>query len=334
MGTTPRHQHIVPKLLLRQFADDDLRVVMRSRSGLRKSIGIRSAAAKAHFYSYIDSTGAHDPALEHFLADEVDSPAGPAIRRLVDGTAQTPDLEAVSRFVAWQIARSPAFRHLAESAGVALGPMLAGFDAVSAWRRQHPDEPWSEEVAKLLWTEARENAPPEYQWQPDRNADIRLTIRQADKSLGELLRVRWCVAERPENVLVIGDSPAVLFKPAALVDSFGGVTVDSATQVMLPLSPRHLLLGFDSGLGGSRIPLTDDMARLSNVEQAKACQQAVFSRPDSLPLGAIVLAPVPPTLPEPSVTMAPSSGRATKIEFEPVGDPALEALIARTSDTQ
>ena len=304
---------------------------MRTRSGVRKPIGIRSAAAKANFYSYIDGAGAYDPELEHFLADEVDSPAAPAIRRLVAGTGEQPDLEAVSRFVAWQIARSPAFRHLAGAAGAALGPMLAGFDAVSAWRREHPDEAWSEDAATAVWREAREQTPAEYQWRPDRNADIRLTIRQADKSLRELVELQWCVAEGTDDVLVIGDSPAVLFKPTLAAGGFGGVTVDSATQVMLPLSPRHMLLGFETGLGSDRIPLTEDLARLSNVEQAKACQHALFGRPGSVPAGDVILASVPPSLPEPRIRLSPSSGSATRIEFDPVADPTLEALIARTS---
>ena len=100
-----RHQHVVPRLLLRHFAVDD-EVEVRSRTRATRVLNISNVAVLKHFYSYETGSTKYDTGLERYLDDRVESGAGATILRLLDGSIDDADFEAAGRFAVVQLARS------------------------------------------------------------------------------------------------------------------------------------------------------------------------------------------------------------------------------------
>lgn len=132
-----RHQHVVPRSLLKHFAVDG-QVEVRSRSRATEVLPVAAVAVRKNFYSYETTSNQNDTSLEHYLDRRVEAGAGAAIARLIDGSTAHADLEAAGRFAMIQLVRSPRFRELDELAEDAVGPLVAGMDAVTACQAGQP----------------------------------------------------------------------------------------------------------------------------------------------------------------------------------------------------
>jgi hypothetical protein len=329
MAANSRRHHQVPKLLLRAFSTDG-KVQMRLRTGESKVVGLDSAAVQEHYYAYFDACGVRNNEIEFYLATEVDDRFAPVLRGLTAG-GKVDDPETVARFVAWQVVRSPRFRAVDAEVAERLGPMLAGIDATAAWASGRSGSDWSEEQARAVFDKARAEPPEPYRVTADINSSLRLMLRQA-KQLEEALRdARWSVAVADRGVFVLGDSPVELFRPSLPLGAFGGFQFTSDTEVRMPLSPCHVLLGSVSGLSAERIDATPELIASVNHGQSRSCLRALFSRPGSAALGAVELPVRPAPLPEPTIRLRPGTpGARTLVDFPPLNDAVLDEIIDRT----
>lgn len=316
-------------MLLRHFAVDG-QVEVRSRTRAAELLPVAAVAVRKNFYSYETTSTPNDTSLEQYLDRRVEAGAGAAISRLISGAADDADLEAAGRFAMVQLVRSPRFRELDELATEAVGPLLAGMDAVSAYRVGRRSEEWNEEEAQRVFYEAHRNPPPEYLVASDRNSRIRVLIRHADQLLEAATGLTWSLAEAASPVLCLSDSPAVLFNPNMPVGGFGGFDVGPEDEVRLPLSPRHVLLGVRRHFGPRRFPALRDLVVSTNELLARECNDALYITPGTSPLGNIALAPMSPRLPTPTITFRPSDGPPTQPVFRELGDAELRRMIDDT----
>jgi hypothetical protein len=325
-----KRHHQVPRLLLGTFATDG-KVDMRLRSGeLNEGVSLSSVAVQEHFYAYFDTEGIRNNEIETYLAVDVESPFAPVLRDLVAGgdVGNHPDL--LARFVAWQIARTARFRSLDNLLAERLGPLLAGIDATSAWADGH-DGDWSEEEAQQVFDGARAEPPAAYQVTGDVNTSLRVMMRFADRLEPSLLSARWCIAEADTDVFVLGDNPVELFRPGLVAGGFGGFGFNADTEIRMPLSPRHVLLGSNGLLSGSRILATRDLITSVNEGQARWCLRALFACPGSRTFRALDLAIQPEPLPEPTIRLSRSDGsNPTNLEFPPLNDQRVDVIVTRT----
>lgn len=303
---------------------------MRLRTGESKPVGINSAAVQEHFYAYFDSSGTRNNEIELYLATEVDDRFAPVLRRLtVDGSDD--DGEIVARFVAWQVARSPRFRAVDAELAERLGPILAGIDATVTWARVRSGVEWSEEQARAVFERARAEPPEGYRVTAGTNSSLRLMLRQATRLEEALREARWCVAVADRDEFILGDSPIELFRPGLPLGAFGGFQFTSDTEVRMPLSPRHVLLGSVSRLSAERIDATPDLVASVNSGQSRSCLRALFARPGSASLGTVELAVQPAPLPEPTIRLGPGTpGARSVIDFPLLNDAVLDEIIDRT----
>lgn len=324
-----RHQHVVPRLLLKRFAVDG-HVEVRSRTRPAERLPIRAVAVRKNFYSYATAAEQNDTSLEHYLDRRVEASAGPAIARIVHGGTDHDDLDAAGRFATIQLVRSPRFRELDELAEEALGPLLAGMDAVNAYRAGQPPGAWDSDETQRIFDEAHRNPPSEYRVALDRNSRIRVLVRHANQLLDRAHDLTWSVAEASRPVFCLSDSPAVLFNPNLPVGGFGGFDVGPEDELRLPLSPQHLLLGVRRHLGPRRFSAPRDLVVSTNELLARECSDALFVAPGTLPLGNLTLAPTSPRLPTPTITLRPHDGPSTKPTFPQLTDAELRQIIAGT----
>lgn len=330
VGTKKRH-HQVPKFLLKQFAVNG-EVVMVPRHGGRRTVSITSVAVQEHFYSFEDGEGNRITELEDYLADEVDGPAAPAIKRIVSGTFTADDLAVASRFVAFQLVRSPRFRHLDQLFAESVGPILAGADAVSAWRKANTaDGAIDERVARRLFDTARAAPPVAYTPVPDRNRDIRILLRTAERLLDECAHLEWALAVTSQPSLCMSDSPAVIFSPTVPLGAFPGFRAGGANEIRLPLSPRHLLLGAARRIGPDRFTAPKQLIVTTNHLLAHECRYALIVTPGVDLPGDPRPSPQPPGLPEPTITLAAGDAeRVTTPSYPPIRDSRLRKIVDST----
>jgi hypothetical protein len=329
MTPKSRRHHQVPKLLLRAFSTDG-KVQMRLRTDKSRPVGLDSAAVQEHFYAYFDACGTRNNEIEVYLATEVDDRFAPVLRRLT-ACGEVDDPETVARFVSWQVARSPRFRALDAALAEHLGPMLAGVNATSAWASGRNGSDWSEDQARAVFDKARAEPPEAYRVTADINSSLRLMLRQATQLEKSLRDARWCVAVADRDVFVLGDSPVELFRPGLQPNAFGGFQFTPDTEVRMPLSPCHILLGSVSGLSAERIKATPELIASVNHGQSRSCLRALFGRPGSAALDAVELAVRPAPLPEPTIRLGPGTpGARTVIDFPVLNDAALDEIIDRT----
>lgn len=319
----------MPKLLLRAFSCDG-KVEMRLRTGDSKVVGLVSAAVQEHFYAYFDANGVRNNEIETHLATQIDDPFAPVLRDLIAGGC-VEDAATVARFVAWQIARSPRFRATDAELAERLGPLLAGMDAASAWAAAEDESDWSEEGARAAFDAARADPPAAYRATADINSSLRLMLRQATQVEEGLRVAHWCVAVADRDVFVLGDSPVELFRPNLPTGGFGSFSFTPDSEVRMPLSPRHVLLGSISPLSSPRIEASPQLIASVNDGQSRSCLRALFARPGSDTIDRVQLALRPAALPEPTIRLRPGTpGAQTVVEFPRLDDPILDEIIRRT----
>lgn len=298
-------------------------------------MSVSNAAVGKHFYSFVGEDGVRIKELEDYLADAVDDPAAPAIRRIVAGDWTEDDLRAASRFAAFQVVRSPRFRQRDEQLAAAMGPILAGIDAVVQHRDNLGDDSeFDERRARQIFDAARADPLPGYSAVATRESQIRMIVRTVEQLLAEFERLVWAVGTTRRPSFCSSDSPAVIFKPELAAGAFGGFSVGLGGEVRLPLSPHHVLVGAATHLGPLQFDASPDLAMSTNRLLAQECQTMIVLPPGGAAPGDPRPGPHPPALPEPTIDIrldeeAVASGAAIG-GYPEVSDPRLRALVEAT----
>lgn len=246
---------------------------MRTRSPLTKTIGVGGTAAQKHFYSYFNKEGSRSVDVEDHLAEHVESDAAPVVRALAAGSGPVQaDAQHLARFWAFQIVRSSRLRDLDGQAAAHLGPLLAGFDVVSAVFGGDDPAEWDDEAATELRLAAAANSPAEYLVEPTTNSEIRIMLRWVDDLEDKLA----CHLEHPDRAPVgptatgvtspgkVRHTSTVSFRPrfAPAPGHWGW----SKTSVCLVTDPAQVGLGTRNPETGN-VPICPSMSRNVHLER-------------------------------------------------------------------
>ncbi|WP_436536111.1 DUF4238 domain-containing protein [Actinoplanes sp. HUAS TT8] len=322
----------MPQLLLNAFANNG-QLIARNRAGREHKTGVKGAAVISHFYRD-ESPATSDPqAVETYLANHIESPARQLVQDLLSGRLpnEQSDLHVLIRLIAFQIARSPTFRSIDQQIERHLWPLMYATQVVDTIDKERP-VPLAGAERDAVFEEARRTAPPKPADPDVTRTRLRLMLRTADRLVSGLKGRRLVVASGLRRVLLIGDSPAVLWHPGGPGLGWTGVLPDDA-DLLLPVAPNRLLIATNRGRD-TAVSLTPELVRIANEGQVTWCSAAVYRHPDMRWPAYLYLGRNAPALPKPRVTLSAGSGDSTfPARFEPVADPDLDQLIRTLGGT-
>lgn len=321
MPRRKRH-HTVTRALLEGFARGG-QVVVRSRSGKEFSLAIGSATVANDFYSFL-SEGEHDDAVEDWLSRDVESAFATLLPSLRAGKQPLQqERPVIARFLATALVRTKTARSYMRQidkrvAGSVLLQMVAprmGWDLtrMSPARIEH-----LRRLCNEVWDE--------YPSKPDIVlTDLRVMVHQSHRIEKVLGAYAWSVLQSPGPHFLIGDTPAVVLDGQR--KGWRGVLPDGAT-IFLPLSPFKVLIGEPHSFGRSFA--SSEAVTAVNALTVRDSFSDVLRHPETPWPAGLLLGPVPPSLPIPSVTYS-RSPLATKPTFPytypEVNDAGVAALL-------
>lgn len=327
MTTQVSHKHhVIPQLHLRGFAAGR-HLVEHRRDGTVQQVTVKQAAVVEDFYS-IESGAAAEDALEDWFGKNIESPAAEVIKALRRGEVPPSNQRTAAAFVAFQIVRGPGFRRRLRQMGTHLGPLLFGVDVVSKVLQSDPG--WKPDDATLqhMMLAAAARAPKDI-GHPSHDADHRTMIREAHRLMDMLLAMKWSVCAAPKDVLLVGDTPAVVRD--ALGEQLPGVlTLPDRFEVLMPVSPKRLLVVSPFvTLGEREAILSRDFAHEVNAASIRACETSVFHHPEMAFPAELSIPRRSPAIDPPTVTssISNSTDPKTLAAWPAIPDAAFEEAI-------
>ncbi|MEZ5244112.1 MAG: DUF4238 domain-containing protein [Acidimicrobiales bacterium] len=142
----------------------------------------------------------------------------------------------------------------------------------------------------------------------EKNSLLRTMLWHADVLERHLAGFGWQIAVAEEPTFFTSDNPVSLFDPEGRVpQGFSAFVPPRGSMVLLPLDPRHVLVGSQDPFGPTIIECTSDLALTTRSLTLRGFFEQLI-----LPLElAEEPSTVPPTrekLNEPAITIEPSSG--------------------------
>jgi hypothetical protein len=258
-----RDNHYVPRSYLKRWTHGDLKVwsyrilVSHSRVPLWRESSTRGVAYHEHLYTKLAASGESDE-IEHWLDADFETPAESAIERVISDRSLSPaDWRLLIRFFAAQDVRTPARlvenlrRWSAELPALmqnTLQSSVTRFAALSSEERQAdhgvalPDDdlPLRVTITRSVdepggWAKA-ETISGRGLWLWSMRHVLTSTLRV-------LYRHRWTILEPPKGMCwYTSDDPVIKLNFTSENDyTFGGGWGSTGTDLLLPLSPNHLL---------------------------------------------------------------------------------------------
>lgn len=324
----PRRHHTVPRLYLRPFAVGDQVLMRRRGSTADEARNIATVAFTRDFYGFTVD-GVRATTVETWLDRNIEGPAAPALRRILDGQwpPSDEDRTAIASFAAFQLLRTPLVRAFMHQIDRSVAPLLWSAEVLTQTLKQVEltDDEKLQVVAK-----ARTRTPAELTEPADTKTMLRTMIREADQNVPRLAGRGWSLLRSDGPVLVTSDNPVAKFFPTRPPAGFTGLAPDDA-ELHLPLSPDTLLVFERDGAAAQPGPagLSEEMTAVANRGQALGADQAVFRRADTPWPAGLVLGPHPPRLPEPTITTRASPGGTPTFpaRFAPVNNPVVAELL-------
>lgn len=254
-----RNHHFVPQFYLRRFGGDrSVAVFNLDQKRLIPNASIAGQCQRAHLYG-------KDASVESALAS-LEADAAPVIRRMLESLRPPvfPSAEDASllNFITYQWARTPAAGETADALATKMARAALRFD------KRLPDE-----------ARARIN---EFELRYRNSVLFSLDVA---RTMTPLLADLWkCLLVNQTGVeFITSDAPVVLHNTWAERETRMGTTgfASSGLQVLLPLSPRHLLLLFDRdvyAIGCKQAPHAYELKDQRDIEALNAMQLAVCHR--------------------------------------------------------
>ena len=258
-----RKHHFVPRLYLKRFAHADGRLwvyrtlVSHQSVPLWKSHSIRGVAYHSHLYTRIVAGGETDQ-FERWLDREFEDPAEEAINKAVSGSRLSPDdWQRLIRFAVAQYVRTPA--HYLESAErwVAILPQVmeesitGSLEKLDLAKRSGAPLPGGEtgdsDGLPLSVTITPKPGQDHSELKAELTAGRALWLWEATRvltsTIEKLRGLRWTILTAPDGLpWFTTDDPLIRlnFYAEDRYDFKGGWG-NPGTDIMLPLSPHHLL---------------------------------------------------------------------------------------------
>lgn len=318
-----RRQHLVPRVLLAGFADENGNVQVTHRDGRTHRESTMNASIVKNFYSYRDDDGHLDDTIEQWLANHAEGPAARAIRNAQLGIS--PDLDevpAIARFVAVALLRSPYVRAIMGAFDRSIGPVMlaneqlrrAGYDLTSLTKEQRA----------LAYSEATKVWQAHTDPNETRKSNLRTVQRQVDIYTRRLQTWTWTVLSADHPVLVTADVSAASHPQTG---TWKGL-LPAGHPIYMPVSPRHLLLGEDQPLGSPDTYLAADLTRVVNQEMARTAHDVIITHPDTPWPANIVFACTRPQPPSPTIRIVSTTEHDTfPVRYPAVSDPQIQKTL-------
>ncbi|RJG13547.1 DUF4238 domain-containing protein [Pseudomonas cavernicola] len=280
-----RDNHYVPQFYLKHWAIDNKVKTYRllvSNQNIPpwKAHSVKSIAFHKHLYTYLAAQGETDE-FERWLDQKFEAPAQPALEKLIKGNQiSRSDWQQIIRFLAAQDVRTPARlietlnrqnRTLPEVLDEALQtsvselkerarlgkPIVANPDAPDPWPIKVKVESASDGDGGLIRAEATIG----------RMFWLRSTKHLLTSTIAHLLRQRWTVLMAPEGVhWPTSDDPVIKLNYYEQGHyTFGGGWGFQGSEILLPLTPNHLLYS----RVGSRPPQRGSVLSMSTALEVR-----------------------------------------------------------------
>ncbi|MEU9397621.1 DUF4238 domain-containing protein [Streptomyces sp. NPDC048324] len=332
MGVSKNH-HLVPRHWLSAFAEEG-HVLGRWRNGAEYRTRLRGAAAAQHFNTDPLAEGERRTVLETYLGDRVDSPAARVMRRIRHGhwPLEEKDQETLLEALAWQLVRTRAFRAWDEQVGEHLFPPLWAAEAVE-WIEERYGRALTPEQRLQIFHAALRESPPSSVITDQRMA-LRSAIRAFERVRAflsfEERRLILLQSDRP--LLMIGDSGVVLRRKDGTHDTTPPLLV-ATTQLLAPLSPRHLIISTTRSHYRPQAVLSPKLAAKVNTGAAAWCQEAVYRLP-SMPWPSRLRIPeTAPHVRAPNIIADPDDGQPARKPCHPeIRDPELKSILQQFNE--
>ena len=264
MSNVTRNNHFVPQFYLRQWSDDGARIwayrllVEHQNVPDWSQVAIRSAASVRDLYTQLIS-GKEADEFERWVKETFEDPAAPVLARLVaDDELRAEDWKHLAGLLAVQDLRTPSnlvspLSRWAEEIPQLLEESLRGaVDDLKRGRRHvpRPEEPGMAELRQTFRVEVDHDAPAppgmsqlRAEVTPGRSMWLGSMHLLLNKAVSILGKHKWSIAEpSPGWEWITCDHPVLRLNYNGPDDySFQGGWDFRGTDLMMPLSPRHLL---------------------------------------------------------------------------------------------
>ncbi|MEU8090001.1 DUF4238 domain-containing protein [Micromonospora chalcea] len=296
----PRH-HLVPQMLLRQFADGKSKISMVSRqSPAQKRITtVRTACAEVGYYAIstddveLGHRSGHDPEGVEAALARIEGDAVPIIEKLNRGELPVDEESRyrMSLFMALQFSRVWRFREDVNDMGTAIArehlAVLLTDDVVAERLRQQGKavNPAAVEAYRLEIIGGG--------WRVELSQPhlVQQALRFAvEFTLPELLRRRWRIL-RFCTPLVLSDSPVALWSPRFTNGDAGMPPgVATARMILLPIG-RYAALGAVRGGQDAVVDASRLRAQQINTAVSNNAHRWIFHHPEDDPLSNVEIDP-------------------------------------------
>jgi hypothetical protein len=293
-GSEPKLHHTVPQFYLERFAvDGNVELVRRDDFGKSFLISVPKALAENYFYS-IDTDEGRDPLGETLIANNIETPAAEAIRRVFDNgrsVAAPGPRETISAFLAFQYVRGPRTRHALVEQYKATASKVASMATPSLVMKGARAR--GREMTEQEAVDAAEFARSgKYTIEVHRQANLHLQMAlPAVQAVAPFFYERaWRVLEFEEPCLITSDEPVALVgsDPRTPGDAGG---LKTAPQVVFPIDPRRALVMIRPDLSSEegRFPAVPAQADIINRNVAFAGHRFLVRKPGTNPLAGLTL---------------------------------------------
>jgi hypothetical protein len=288
--SAPRKHHFVPKFYLRHFADDRERIAQVCRkSGKVVSVQmISNAAAINHFYTAELPDGTPSADVEKLLG-HFETEAAPVVAALARHSfpVSTEDRGKLAMYMAFQLTRGPEFRDFGQRVMTEVSRLILRVAPPAHIRSV------TEAQGKSITDEqiaAMRAAPLEVI--PHQNESIAAMCKVAPSLADILFREKdWHVLVSDTPALLTSDAPVTLWRRPSERSRVEGVGVQTADEILFPISPRTaLLLVPATGRQERVIPMDDALVARINTRVALRARRWIFHTPDTTPLAGL---PIP-----------------------------------------
>lgn len=287
--------HIVPKLHLREFANDEERVALVSRDSSSRVAepGLDNVLSRNGFYTTDDEDGAASNYVEEVLS-RIEAQAAMSLRRLRQGRFPPRPVHRfnIAAFLALQFVRGPEMRAAWDAVATEMWRQLnVGMPRDEIARRFEESEGRPPTAGELDDLEAIYASPASFSVAIHRNQHAFMMFDSAWSLIAPLLRRNWQLIEFRRPSLLTSDRPVTIWadsRRAALSPEFGLLNAD---EVRFPVDRRTALVMWLIRAPSGEIVRagTEDDAREMNESVAASGREWIVHHLEDDPLSGLVI---------------------------------------------
>lgn len=244
MGKRQQRHHVIPRLHLRGFADENnMLMQLDVTTGRRRIISISNAAVIRDFYTVMLPDGSRSDAWELWLSD-IENEIAPALRRAIElprFNLTDDDRSVLARWIALQALRGPDSRRAINEVGAIMTRMQVGMGGLAYLQHAMArglERDVSLDEAEAVWDDVTGRDGPEIVTPGDDHLEI--LSRNFEKLAAMIYARSWARMRFTRRGLAVSDAPVTRVRGGA-PDEGLGVGLADAWALAVPLDRRTLL---------------------------------------------------------------------------------------------